>query len=81
MSLILPMKGARHASSAFEISSVFAGGEQGLWYQANDIDTLLQDSAGTTPVMAAAQLTNRKLDKSGNNNHSSNPGSEVAFIY
>lgn len=48
---------------------LFAGGEQGAWYESDDISTLFQDSAGATPVTATTQPVGRVLDKSprGNN--------------
>ena len=50
-------------------SSLFASGEKGAWFDASDLTTLFQDSAGTTPVTAAGQKVGRWLDKSGNGNH------------
>jgi len=49
--------------------ALFAGGTEGVWYDPSDIDTLFQDSAGTTPVTTAGQPVGRMLDKSGNGNH------------
>jgi hypothetical protein len=43
---------------------LFATGEQGAWYDPSDLTTLFQDSAGTTPVTAAAQQVGLALDKS-----------------
>lgn len=51
--------------------SLFAGGEQGVWYDPSDFSTLYQDSAGTTPVTAVGQPVGRILDKSGRGNHAS----------
>jgi hypothetical protein len=56
-------------SSAFDPASLFAGGIAGAWYGPSDIDTLFQDSAGTTPVTTAGQPVGLMLDKSGNDNH------------
>ena len=53
----------------FSIADLFASSEQGVWYGPSDIDTLFQDSAGTTPVTASGQPVGRMLDKSGNANH------------
>jgi len=53
----------------FTPASLFAGGIAGVWYGPSDIDTLFQDSAGTTPVTASGQPVGRMLDKSGNANH------------
>jgi len=50
-------------------SALFAGGTEGVWYDPSDIDTLFQDSAGTTPVTTAGQPVGLMLDNSGNDNH------------
>ena len=50
-------------------SSLFASGEKGAWFDASDLTTLFQDSAGTIPVTAVGQKVGKWLDKSGNNNH------------
>lgn len=55
--------------NAFNPLSLFAAGEQGVWYDPSDLSTLFQDSAGTTPVTAAGQPVGRMLDKSGRGNH------------
>lgn len=56
---------------SFSVMSLFSNDEQGGWYDATDITTLFQDSAGTTPVTAAEQSVGLILDKSGNNNNAS----------
>jgi hypothetical protein len=43
---------------------LFANGEQGAWYDPSSMDTLFQDSAGTTPVTAVEQPVGLMLDKS-----------------
>ena len=55
--------------NAFNPLSLFAAGEQGVWYDPSDLSTLFQDAAGTTPVTAAGQPVGRMLDKSGRGNH------------
>ena len=50
-------------------ASLFAGGQEGVWYDPSDLSTLFQDSAGTTPVTAAGQPVGRALDKSGRGNN------------
>jgi len=50
-------------------STLFAGGEQGFWFDPSDFSTMFQDSAGTTPVTAVGQTVGKILDKSGNDNH------------
>ena len=62
MSLV---RGGTSASPA----SLFAGGEQGVWYDPSDLSTLFQDNLGATPVTAAGQTVGRILDKSGRGNH------------
>lgn len=52
-----------------EILSLFAAGEQGVWYDPADFSTLFQDAAGTIPVTALEQPVGRMLDKSGRGNH------------
>lgn len=54
-------------------AKLFTSGEQGVWYDPNDLSTLFQDSAGTTPVTAAGQPVGRMLDKSGRGNHATQP--------
>lgn len=51
-------------------SSLFAAGEQGVWYEPSLTDnSLFQDSAGTVPVTAVEQPVGRINDKSGKGNH------------
>ena len=53
----------------FNPLSLFAAGEQGVWYDPSDLSTMYQDSAGTIPVTAVEQPVGRILDKSGRGNH------------
>ena len=46
------------------IKSIFRNNEQGFAYDINDLSTLYQDAAGTTPVTAAGQPVGLVLDKS-----------------
>ena len=46
------------------IKSLFSNGEQGFFYDPNDLSTMFQDAAGTTPVTAAEQPVGLMLDKS-----------------
>jgi len=55
--------------SPASLSALFAGSIAGAWYDPSDIDTLFQDSAGTTPVTTAGQPVGLMLDNSGNDNH------------
>jgi hypothetical protein len=50
--------------AAFSPASLFAAGEQGVWYDPSDFSTMFQDSAGTTPVTAVEQPVGLLLDKS-----------------
>lgn len=50
-------------------SSIFYGGEPGVWFDPSDITTLFQDSAGSTPLTAPGQTVGKMLDKSGRGNH------------
>jgi hypothetical protein len=60
---------ASSKASAFSPLSLFASGEQGVWYDPSDFSTMFQDSAGLTPVTAVGQAVGRILDKSGRGNH------------
>ena len=51
------------------IKSLFSNGEQGFFYDPNDLTTMFQDAAGTIPVTAAGQPVGLVKDKSGRNNH------------
>lgn len=58
----------------FTPASLFAGGEQGAWYDPSDLTTMFEDSAGTTAVHTPGNGTadspvGRILDKSGRGNH------------
>lgn len=61
--------GVRGLVGGFSPASLFASGEQGVWYDPSNFSTMFQDSAGTTPVTAVEQPVGRILDLSGNNNH------------
>lgn len=55
--------------AAFNPLSLFAAGEQGVWYDPSDMSTLFQDAAGTIQVTAAGQPVGMVRDKSGRGNH------------
>lgn len=59
---VLPLGG-------FDPLTLFANGEQGVWFDPNDLSTLFQNSAGTVPVTAAGQPVGLMLDKSGRGHH------------
>lgn len=54
----------RPLAIGFDPRSLFRNGEQGVIYDPNDLSTLFQDSAGTTPVTAVGQPVGLMLDKS-----------------
>ena len=51
------------------VKELFANGEQGFFYDPNDLSTMFQDAAGTVPVTAVGQPVGLIRDKSGRNNH------------
>ena len=53
----------RGAFAPFSPASLFANGEQGLWYDVSDLSTLFQDATGTIPVTAVEQPVGLILDK------------------
>lgn len=57
------------SGAGFDPLSLFASGEQGVWYDPSDLSTLFQDAAGTIPVTAAGQPVGMMRDKSGRGNH------------
>ena len=65
----------------FSPVTLFANGEQGVWYDPSDLSTLFQDSAGTTPVTADSQPVGLALDKSGNGNHASQATATARPLY
>lgn len=54
---------------AWSPARLLSGASQLAYYDPSDLDTLFQDSAGTTPVTADGQSVGRILDKSGYGNH------------
>lgn len=65
------MIGGTKLSFETVMKKLFANGEQGFWYDPNDLSTMFQDAAGTIPVTAAEQPVGLMKDKSGRNNHAS----------
>ena len=51
------------------IIKLFANGEQGFFYDPNDLSTMFQDANGTIPVTTVGQSVGMICDKSGHNNH------------
>lgn len=64
-----PFRRYLEANGAFDISDLFANGEQGVWYDPSDLSTMFQDAAGTIPVTGIEQPVGLILDKSGRGNH------------
>ncbi len=65
----------------FYPTALFASGEKGVWFDANDRSTLFQDAAGTIPVTAVGQKVGKWLDKSGNNNHATQSNTALQPTY
>lgn len=51
------------------IAAAITGQYNGAFFDAQDMSTMFQDAAGTTPVTALEQPVGKWLDKSGNGNH------------
>lgn len=51
------------------ITKLFANGEQGFFYDPNDLSTMYQDAEGTIPVTGVGQPVAYIKDLSGNGNH------------
>ena len=69
------------SENVFDPASLFANGEQGAFYDPSDLSTLFQDDAGTTPVTEPGQTVGLMLDKSGNDNHATQPTAESRPVY
>ena len=59
----------RGTVAGFSPFTLFAGGEEGVWYDPSDLTTLFTDVAGTTPVTTPGDAIALMLDKSGNDYH------------
>ena len=60
----IPMLGVREKGIAKVIRDIFRNGEQGFFYDPNDLTTMYQDAAGTVPVTGVWQPVGLMLDKS-----------------
>lgn len=69
------------AGGAFDISALFTNNEAGAWYDANDLTTLFQDTAGTTAVTTAGQSVRRMNDKSGNDHDITFSGATPPILF
>jgi len=56
-------------AAAPTISSLFAGGQQGAWYDPSTLGTLFQDTAAATAITSAGQSVARVNDRSGRGNN------------
>ena len=68
-------------SPVFSVASLFANDEAGAWYDPSDLDTLFQDTAGTTPVTTSGQTVGLMLDKSGNDIDATQPTAAARPTY
>ena len=68
-------------SSEFSPLSLFKDGKQGVWYDPSDLSTLFQDAAGTFLVTTNDNPVGKMLDKSGNNNHATQPTIAARPLY
>ena len=59
-----PMLGNGSRGFSTHVKGLFKNGEQGFFYDPNDLSTMFQDAAGTVPVTAVGQPVGLVLDKS-----------------
>jgi hypothetical protein len=64
-----PVFSGTAGQAVFEISSLFAAGEKGMWLDQSDTSTAFQDTGGTTPATTSGDPVGRRNDKSGRDNH------------
>ena len=66
MAISATVIGALSAANNFDIlmKSLFSNGEQGFFYDPNDLSTMFQNSVGTIPVTGVGQPVGLLLDKS-----------------
>ena len=60
----IPILGVKKKGLSDLIQKMFSNGEQGFFYDPNDLSTLYQDAAGTIPVTSVGQPVGLMLDKS-----------------
>ena len=63
-----PVNGAK-LSFETVMKKLFTNGEQGFFYDPNDLSTMFQDASGAIPVTAVGQPVGLIRDKSGRGNH------------
>ena len=61
-----PMLGTGKRGLSTYVKELFKNGEQGFFYDPNDLTTMFQDASGTVPVTAVGQPVSLWLDKSKN---------------
>lgn len=76
-----PAMRAALLGGVFSPASLFAMGEQGVWYDPSDLSTMFQDTAGTIPVTTPGQTVALILDKSGRGNHASQATAASRPVY
>jgi lysophospholipase L1-like esterase len=62
------------------VTALFAAGEQGVFFDVQDLTSMFQDTAGTIPVTAVGQTVKRINDKSGRGNHATNASGWVLYL-
>lgn len=62
------------------ITKLFANGEQGFFYDPNDLSTMFQDAARTVPVTGVGQRIARMQDLSGQEIHALQPDTNLRPI-
>ena len=62
--LNMSLSGLRTLDPAASVRALFANDEPGVWFEANDANTLFTDVAGTTPVTTPGDAVALQLDKS-----------------
>lgn len=65
----------------FSPATLWAAGEAGFLHVYQDINTLTQDSAGSTPVTAFGNPIGRALDRSGRGNHGTQSTGSARPLY
>lgn len=68
-------------TTTYNPMTLFAGGEQGVWFDPSDLSTLFQDVAGKIPVTKDGDPVALMRDKSGNGNHATQTVSVANPIY
>ena len=75
-----PVVSGGSQSLTAKVQALFASRNGGMW-DMGDTATLFQDAAGATPVTAVTQPIGRVNDKSGNDNHATQPTAGSRPLY